>query len=120
MRLVNRSLEPLTDLEIGFRSTALEQPVTVLKRRLAAGKGLEEPVEVDPIRGGSRLLQCEVSFRLGGFKHCYRGKRQFGRRHPTATGSIAISIGDVMANNEDNAGMGGEIKNSWTSGKSKR
>lgn len=110
VRVENRTGQTIRDTELLFQLKGLKDDAKLFIKKLSPFQTLTSMVELEPQKSGNFIFRCTLNCDTGAKKISLRGTRGIVVNAEPQAGNISVNVGDVLANNDQNAGLASEVK----------
>lgn len=109
-RVENRTGQTIRDTELLFQLKGLKEDARLFIKKLGPMQVLTSMIELEPQKSGNFIFRCTLNCDNGEKKISLRGTRGIVVNAEPQAGNISVNIGDILANNDKNAGLASEVK----------
>ena len=109
-RVENRTGQTIRDTELLFQLKGLKEDARLFIKTLGPMQVFTRMIEMEPQKSGNFIFRCTLNCDNGDKKISLRGTRGIVVNAEPQAGNISVNIGDILANNDKNAGLASEVK----------
>lgn len=110
VRVENHTGETIRNMELLFQLRGLKDDARLFIKKLTPFQVLTSMIEFEPQKSGNFIFRCTLNCDTGAKKISLRGTRGIVVNAEPQAGNISVSVGDILANNDKNAGLASEVK----------
>jgi hypothetical protein len=109
-RVENRTNQIIRDAEIVFSLKGIKEDARLFIKKLGPAQAVTNMIEMEPQKSGNFIFRCTLNCDTGEKKISLRGTRGIVVNAEPQAGNISVNVGDILANNDKNAGLASEVK----------